>query len=391
MQRKKKADKRKDRNGTANGKTVAKKRKAVGAGGAVHADKQPKDYILNTELKDSGAKVIFDDKTLCSEFLRDYVRLPYCENVRPEDIIDVSERYVPLFGEERDGDVVKRINIENNNPFFFISLIEHKSKVDYNVTMQIFRYMIYIWEDYEKEMERKQKGISKLAGFRYPPIIPIVYYEGKQSWTVPRNFRDKIIHGAEYGKYIPDFEYYLVPLNDYSNEELMKHGNGISFVMMVNKLQSEADISDFRNLPQKQVSEILQKLPWNQRCVIGDVLMAALLKMNMPVSEVEELAGKVKEKNVSQLFENMEKMDIQLERRRTAEAERKAEEAERKAEKKVKEAEKEFSEVNIKSVIELCQEFGASEEIAVRKLVEKYGLSLEEAEKKVDEYWKNNR
>ncbi|MGN0365866.1 MAG: Rpn family recombination-promoting nuclease/putative transposase [Suilimivivens sp.] len=27
-----------------------------------------------------------------------------------------------------------------------MSLIEHKSNVEYNVHMQIFRYMVYIWE-----------------------------------------------------------------------------------------------------------------------------------------------------------------------------------------------------------------------------------------------------
>lgn len=208
-----------------------------------------KGCILNGEPKDSGAKVIFGDRTLCSEFLRDYVKLPYCGNVQPEDIVDVSERYVPLFGEERNGDVVKRVNVKDSNSFLFISLIEHKSNMDYNVAMQIFRYMVYIWEDYEKEMERRKKGASRLAGFRYPPVIPVVYYEGKQNWTVPRNFRDRIVHGNEYGKYIPDFEYYLVPIRDYSNEELMEQGDGISLVMMVNKLQSEADISDFRKLP----------------------------------------------------------------------------------------------------------------------------------------------
>ena len=40
-----------------------------------------------------------------------------------------------------------------NNTLFFVSLIEHKTKVDYNVSMQMLRYMVYIWEDYEKEME----------------------------------------------------------------------------------------------------------------------------------------------------------------------------------------------------------------------------------------------
>lgn len=342
------------------------------------------NLVLNPEIKDSGAKVIFGDKTLCSEFLREYVKLPYCENIQPEDIIDVSERYVPFFGEERNGDVIKRVNIKDKNPFFFVSLIEHKSSVDYNVTMQIFRYMVYIWEDYEKEMEQQKKGISKLAGFQYPPIIPIVYYEGKQNWTVPRSFRDRIIHGEEYGKYVPDFEYYLVPLKDYSNEDLIKHGNGISFVMLVNKLQSEADISNFLNLPEAQVDEIIEKLPWNQRDIIGDVLMAALMKMNMPMDEVENLVGKVKDKKVSELFASMEKMDIQLERKKTADAVKRAVAAE----KKVEEMEGQLFESNIISFIELCQDFGISEELAVHKIIDKYNLSMEDAKGKVQRYWK---
>ena len=37
---------------------------------------------------------------------------------------------------------------------YLIALLEHKSAVDYNVTMQLLRYMAYIWEDYEKEQEK---------------------------------------------------------------------------------------------------------------------------------------------------------------------------------------------------------------------------------------------
>lgn len=87
--------------------------------------------------------------------------------------------------------------------------------------MQIFLCMVYIWNAYEKEAESCQNGISKHAGFKYPPILPIVYYEGKGVWTVPLDFRNRVCRGEEFGKYIPDFRYYLVPLRDYSNEELM--------------------------------------------------------------------------------------------------------------------------------------------------------------------------
>ena len=80
------------------------------------------------------------------------------QNIRAEDIEDVTERYIPMFTEERNSDTVKRIRISEKDTLFFISLIEHKTKVDYNVSMQLLRYMVYIWEDYEKEMEKKKKG-----------------------------------------------------------------------------------------------------------------------------------------------------------------------------------------------------------------------------------------
>ena len=109
----------------------------------------------------------------------------------------------------------------NGTSLFLISLIEHKTKVDYNVIMQLLRYMCYIWEDYEKEMlkerdwqkkeaerQEKSEGLSKVGrqekseepekserpedaqgtgkkvltsnhkDFKYPPILPIVYFEG---------------------------------------------------------------------------------------------------------------------------------------------------------------------------------------------------------------------
>ena len=127
-------------------------------------------------------------------------------------------------------------------------MIEHKTAPDYNVCMQVFRYMVYIWETYEREAETVQEGMSKRQGFLYPPILPIVYYEGARQWNVPLNFRSRIREGQAFGNYLPDFEYYLVPLRDFSNEALMEKGDEISLVMMINKLQTAEDVEKFRKL-----------------------------------------------------------------------------------------------------------------------------------------------
>ena len=83
----------------------------------------------------------------------------------------------------------------NEKPFFLISLIEHKSRVDYNVVMQLLRYMVFIWIDYERDMKKQagNKDIARTKGFKYPPILPIVYYEDSGRWTADMDFAERIM------------------------------------------------------------------------------------------------------------------------------------------------------------------------------------------------------
>ena len=276
--------------------------------------KTKNSIILNSRLPDSSSKLIFDEPLLCAQFLRGYIKgIPCLRDVQPEDIEDVSAQFVPLFAEERDSDRVKRVHIKNGTPFFLVPLITHKTKVKYNVCMQIFRYMVYIREAYEKEEEDRKEGISRQKGFRYPPVLPIVYYEGRKKWTVPLNFRSRITEGNAFAKYIPDFQYYLVPLRKYSNRELLDRQDEISLVMLVNKLQELGDITSFRSLPPEQLESILKGSPNHIVGTIADILLAFLLKSNVPTEEAEKIVGKVREKNVGQLFANMAPIDIPAE------------------------------------------------------------------------------
>ena len=49
------------------------------------------------KYRDSSSKIIFEDPVLCAQFLRGYTDIPALKNVQPEDIEDVTERYVHLF------------------------------------------------------------------------------------------------------------------------------------------------------------------------------------------------------------------------------------------------------------------------------------------------------
>ena len=78
---------------------------------------------------------------------------------------------------------------------------------------------------------------------------------------MPRDFKNRLQQGESFGKYVPDFEYYLVPLKDYSNEELLDKADEISLVMLINKLQTPADVERFRRIPPQKLEEILKETP----------------------------------------------------------------------------------------------------------------------------------
>lgn len=221
----------------------------------------------NTKSKDNGGRLIFENATLCSQFLREYTGMELFKDLNADDVEDMTERYLPMFSEERDSDVVKKIRLhgmkdaEDFTELFIVALIEHKSSVDYNVSMQMLHYMSYIWEEYEKTMEAKKKGITKQKDFRYPPILPIVYYEDTDTWTSPAKLHDRIYLSGLLKKFVPDYEYFLLiyDLTDKIKEgnmnRLFEHFEGYD-IQKVRK-ESETDGEDIRLI--KQIHKKLER------------------------------------------------------------------------------------------------------------------------------------
>ena len=299
-------------------------------------DKTDKKQILvnNPKLRDNSSKLIFSDNILSFQFLRDYADMDILRHIQPEDIEDVSEHYVPLYSTERESDTVKKVHISKylnlmeaeksslnplDLPLYVISLVEHKTKVEYNVAMQLLRYMIHIWEDYEKEMNRLYPHISSRKDFRYPPILPIVYYEGTAKWTAPLDLADRVMCGELLGKYLPHFEYQLITLHAISNIDLLAKGDEISLAMLINKIQTPEDMSAFVGLSGEQVDSILKDTPDHLLDILSKVFRALLYNIHLPEDEVEDAVARIKERKMGRLFENVT-MDIQAERRNTAEA-----------------------------------------------------------------------
>lgn len=273
--------------------------------------------ITNTQIADSGGKIVFENSTLCAQLLRDYSGIEALKNIGPEDIEDVTERFVPMFTEQRDADVVKKVHLSTDD--IFITLIEHKSGVDYNVVMQVLRYMVYIWEDYENQMEAVHPGVSKTKDFKYPPIFPIVYYEDKPQWTADETLKPRIALNEVFEEYIPNFRYHLISINNFDETDLIKRKDGLSFLILINKIRSANELKDL-NLPREYLDELLNGSPKDVLNVIARVGAVILRKHNVPENDIQNLVDQLKERKSMALFDNyVADIDVSAERKTGAE------------------------------------------------------------------------
>ena len=146
------------------------------------------------KTKDISVKMLLDEPELFVEFLRDFIPVGILKNVAPTDIEDVTERLLSLVSEQKDGDSIKRINLAGGKPLFVIAIVEHESKVNFRAPFKMLLYIALILDAYEKEVNKeaskkagKDVKITLRKGFKYPPVLPVVFYDGKGEWTAEMN------------------------------------------------------------------------------------------------------------------------------------------------------------------------------------------------------------
>ncbi|MCM1120028.1 MAG: Rpn family recombination-promoting nuclease/putative transposase [bacterium] len=233
-------------------------------------------------------------------------------------------------GTKVEGDTVKRIRLRNpdgeDRVLYAVSLIEHKSDVDYDVAMQLLHYISNIWRDYARSQRyQTEKGnwveVNRTKAFRYPPILPIVYYEGNDRWTAGLRLRDRVLTVEGLEAYVPDFTYHLVGIRDYDSAELLNNADEMSLIMLLNKAQTADELHRIFDVPAEEINRIVGGSPEHVLEVILDVVYMLCRKVNLSGEETRGVLSQLKEgRNMGYLFENMEHMDIQEERRKTKEA-----------------------------------------------------------------------
>ena len=242
---------------------------------------------------DNSFKLIFDDHRLFSQFIRDFINIDILKDINPEDIEDLSERFIPLTSNSRDSDTVKRINLKDSSPFFVIAILEHESQVNFRSSFKMFQYIYLVLDAWEKEAEKDEPGISIRKDFRYPPVLPIIFYDGQHSWTAEKNFLERTFLNEAFHKYIPKFEYELVNLNDYSEEEIMRFGDALSFILLIDKVRDGKGKRVLTQLPPDYEEKLRLHIPENLSKLLMDVVLSLLDKSGFSRLDAKNMASMV--------------------------------------------------------------------------------------------------
>jgi len=205
--------------------------------------------------KDNIYKKVFGEPQIFTEFLNDFIPIDMLKGLKPEDIEDITPRYLPLFLDNKDSDTVKRINLDGDNePLFVISIVEHESQVNYTSSYKMLLYIALVWHTYVKDNDKKYKQELKKHGstkrklstdkdFKLPPVLPVVFYDGGTQWTSSMNLIDRVHMGDIFQKHIPKFEYELVDLSQYSQEDIIKYENALSLILLIDKIRLSGAMS----------------------------------------------------------------------------------------------------------------------------------------------------
>ena len=312
---------------------------------------------------DKGYKRVLKNRGVLLHMLRKYTDFAWVRDVREEDIEFVDKEFVTDYFHTYESDLICRIRRGEQEIYLFL-LMELQSGMDFTMPFRLLVYMVNLWEQYfrnvpEDERERKE--------FRLPMVVPMVLYNGKENWTALRRFRDYLRDGEAFGEYGVNFEYALIDVRRLAKDLILSSNTVIDNIFYLDRAKEKEDFL-------RAVEEMMDR----------EAELSAEEKNLLETWFAHVLEGKFGEKEqafIRECFQKGEKKmisgfeQIMIEERENAKREG------------LEQGTSSERDHGIQVLVESCREFGQTAESAVRKLMEKYLLSTEQAETYVKRYW----
>ncbi len=161
-----------------------------------------------TNPHDRFFKEVFSRRENARDFLQHYLP-PELRSQLDLSTLEISkDSFIDPELQEHFSDLLYKIARRDGGETYIYVLFEHKSYPDPFIAFQLLRYMVRIWE---QSLKQNQKLL---------PVLPIVMYHGQAKWHVSLNFAALFDLPEEMKPFVPDYQYWLCDLTQYSDEEI---------------------------------------------------------------------------------------------------------------------------------------------------------------------------
>ncbi len=133
-----------------------------------------------------------------------------------------------------ESDLLYTVQIDKQ-PTLLYCLFEHQSHPDAWMPLRLLRYILGIWEQFRKQSPKATK---------LPPILPIILYQGGDTWTCDASLSSLIDIPDGLEIYQPVFQHLLVDLNQVESEKIQGAPNlcTILLALKTSRKQTNKDL-----------------------------------------------------------------------------------------------------------------------------------------------------
>jgi predicted transposase/invertase (TIGR01784 family) len=227
---------------------------------------------------------LFSNKEAFYSLLKDCVKADWIAELDIGSLKRNNASFILQDYKKKEADIVYEATINNGRKkVIFYILLELQSRVDYRMPYRLLLYIV--------EILRYSYNSSDVTGrvrknYKFPAVVPIVFFSGSRKWTVPTNLREMFDGYENFGDSLLNFNYSLVDVKGYNDESVKGfHSKLLKVIVM---LEKSASITDLGDVIKKYKNEISQFTDEEMRIIrVGVEILDSIYKSDgdMTLSE----------------------------------------------------------------------------------------------------------
>jgi len=112
-------------------------------------------------------------------------------------------------------------------------------------------YIVEVLRHYYNQADVKER---ERKNFKFPAVIPLVFFNGSQKWTVPLNLKEMFFGYEQFGENLLNFNYALVDVKGYDDKSVKDFRSRLLKIMMM--FEKSRDFMELSETIEKYHSEI---------------------------------------------------------------------------------------------------------------------------------------